>query len=71
MPKCKNCNAEIEFVYDSKNQKWVLVESYFIDTSERLSRRHRIPIPYDSTVHTKHVCNRSREENNYNGVYRG
>ena len=33
MPKCKNCNAEIEFVYDSKNQKWVLVESYFIDTS--------------------------------------
>ena len=68
MPSCRDCKVKIQFVM--KDGKWIPVENYEIDTTERMSRNQKIPIPFEPNKHTRHQC-KNKPKPNYDGVYRG
>jgi hypothetical protein len=53
-----------------KEGKWIAVDNYNITATEAMSRRSRIPIPFDPNIHNRHVC-ANKPKNDYEGVYRG
>ena len=68
MPNSNQCKTKIQFVM--KEGKWIAVDNYNITATEAMSRRSRIPIPYDPNIHNRHVC-ANKPKQDFEGVYRG
>jgi len=70
-PACHNCKEKIDFTWDIANKKWILVEPFELDAGERQLRIKKVKIPYNPFRHTRHYCDKPKEQGLIDHIYRG